>query len=852
MKNYRDLSLRYIKTQKRRTVLTIIGIILSVSLITGVQILYTSMLDYWERDAKENGNYHGYFYDVDYDKASRIKNYTGVESAYLTRKEGYVYARNASDGKVIFETQDVINSKEEHLQLEFMAMEEKSFNELKLKIEEGRFPKSSDEIVITKWLLGKLDGVKLGDRLDFWVSTRGEDGRSSQRRNYKIVGIIGNTSGVISNSMFTFMDEKKEGKYNVFINVNNPRNTYKMADNIGRDLGLEVHENMGTKYNFMGNEQLLYVYGGSADRESNLSTLLIIALITSIIIISTVAVIYNSFNISVIEKTSEYGLLRSVGATPGQIRRLVLKEGSLMAIIGIPLGILAGFLGIKGLYTAFEMLSLKVIEKLNLRIILRPQIFIVSILLSAITIYISAAIPAKRAALMAPVEALKRVDKNIKIKRAKRSRFIKSIFGAEGEIAYKNLRRNRKRFLVTVFSLALSVTLFIGFDSIIKQVFYVTKNNEMRSYSYSVIAADKEKHKRIFNDIKNMDNVERVYSKAVVDILVKPKADKIIRENIWWNPDKSGSVYLYNSSVNIMDEGYFNEVKDHILKGKVNIDALNEGGVMLLQRNIKQQNNSKKYVDYTNYQIGDDIEFVPRNSISDREGNFEKSYEKAEKSGAKVIGILNDIPVYAEYPREGLYFITTEKGAEMLKLRNTKPRMDIFKKPKTEGKEIVKYFEVAKEKGEITYFHDIDKAAEENRQFFITIGIVVYGFITLIILISSVNIFNTVSSNLFTRKREFGVIKSIGMSQASLRKMIYLEGFYYGLFAIIFGGAAGLGLSYLFHLTINLSMNIKWITSLNSFFIAALGVTAITALSTYLPLRKLNEENIIESIKKDE
>lgn len=851
MKNYKDLSLRYIKTQKRRTVLTIIGIILSVALITGVQILYGSMLDFWERDAKKAGNYHGFFYDLNYENASRIKNYTGIESAYMTRDEGFVYGKNASNGKVIFETQDVIKSGKEQLQFEFTAMEEKAFKELNFKIEEGRFPKSSDEIIITKWLLGRLDGVKLGDRLDFWVSTFGENSESSGRRSYNIVGIIGNTSGVISNSMFTYMDARKDGKYNVFINVKNPRNTYKIADNIGRDLGLPVEEkNMGTKYKFVGNEQLLFVYGGAANRDSNLTVLLGIALVTAIIIISTVAVIYNSFNIAVIEKTSEYGLLRSVGATPGQIRRLVLREGSLMAMIGVPLGILSGFIGIKGLYMTFEILNLKVMDDLNLRIVLRPQIFIVSILLSAVTIYISAAIPAKRAALMAPVEALKRVDKNIKIKKAKRSRFIKKVFGPEGEIAYKNLRRNRKRFLVTVFSLALSVTLFIGFDSIIKQVFYVTKNQELRNYSYSVIAADREKHNSIFNDIKNMDNVERAYSRANVYILVKPQEDKIIRENIWWNKDKSKPVYLSNSSVKIMDEGYFKEAKDHLLKGKVDINALNEGGVLLLQKNMNFS--TKKYIDYTNYQLGDDIEFIDREKINEGEEGWENKFQNEEKNKARVIGILNDLPVYDEYPNEGLMLVTTEEGAEKLKIKAKQTNIDIYKKPKADGGEIVKYINGAREKKEITHFHNVEKMAENDRQFFLTIGIVVYGFITLIILISSVNIFNTISSNLFTRKREFGVIKSIGMSQASLRKMIYLEGFYYGLFAIIYGGGAGLVLSYLFYMVMELSMNTRWITSLNSFFIAAAGVTLITALSTYLPLRRLNEENIIESIKKDE
>lgn len=177
----------------------------------------------------------------------------------------------------------------------------------------------------------------------------------------------------------------------------------------------------------------------------------------ALIIVSTIAVIYNAFNISVIERISQFGLFRSIGATPKQIKNLVYREAFLLTVIAIPLGFGLGVIAMKVVLYIISLIQDDIALFENMKISISPIVFLVTSVLASITVFLSARGPARRASKVSPLEAIKNTKdvKKEKIKKTGNTRIIRKLFGIEGEIAYKNLNRNKKRFIITVFSMVL-------------------------------------------------------------------------------------------------------------------------------------------------------------------------------------------------------------------------------------------------------------------------------------------------------------------------------------------------------------------------------------------------------------
>ena len=127
----------------------------------------------------------------------------------------------------------------------------------------------------------------------------------------------------------------------------------------------------------------------------------------------------------------------------------------------------------------------------------------------------------------------------------------------------------------------------------------------------------------------------------------------------------------------------------------------------------------------------------------------------------------------------------------------------------------------------------------------------VYGFITVISLVSVTNIVNTISTNINLRKREFAIIKSIGVTPGGFNKIIYLESLLYGVLALIYGIPIGIGLVALMNIilgdVIQFGLELPW----DSVFIYIIGIFVITFISSYIPMKKINKENIIDNIRQE-
>ena len=173
----------------------------------------------------------------------------------------------------------------------------------------------------------------------------------------------------------------------------------------------------------------------------------------------------NSFAISVMERKKEFGLLSSIGATKKQLSYTVFFEALIEGIIGIILGICGAYIGIGTVIIIInnligDILVLKLNLVTNIVFIIIPVIFMI------LVIFISALVPSRRAAKVSPIEAIRQND-DIKInkKKIKTGKLVNKLFGIEGEIALKNIKRNKKKYRVTIVSLFISIVLFISFSS---------------------------------------------------------------------------------------------------------------------------------------------------------------------------------------------------------------------------------------------------------------------------------------------------------------------------------------------------------------------------------------------------
>ncbi len=557
------LTIKNLKLNKKRTIMTIVGITLSVALITAVSSLYSSGIkSLTNYEILQKGRYHVAFYNVPVENVYVFENNKEVKDFYLTKDLGY----------------SKIDSKNEYKPYAFVkSFTKDALENLSVRLVSGRFPENSGEILIPTHLKtnGRLN-LKVGDTITLNIGKRiADDGYElgqdnpmqlsdyseeeinanteeiikghkvnekiidASEKNYKIVGIIERPDSNIESysapgyTFITYEDEKGL-KGNVDLFALYTKDGVKDAVELTGGL-LEIDEKIIEDAKKIGTErggiELLISKAGDSKkyeigvngylidletnpiRNSDVSGLgIILIIVISIIIFTSVFCIKNSFSISITEKIKQYGMLRSIGATKKQIKKNVLFEGLILGLIGIPLGILCGFIASYLLVIVSNYFLHKLSNgSFGLEFVFPIMAVIISIILGAITIYFSALGSAIRASKISPIESIKNsADIKIKRNKVKSPKIIKKLFGIGGEISYKNLKRNKRKYRTTVFSLITSVFVFIALSSFMTMAYKEVKNElNYTEYNLSLTTKDLTNEKfQKFSDTTTFDNIE--------------------------------------------------------------------------------------------------------------------------------------------------------------------------------------------------------------------------------------------------------------------------------------------------------------------------------------------------------
>ena len=854
MKILNKLTITSLKLNKKRTIVTCIGIILSCALICAVAGMVTSFQYSLINDTiKKDGSYHVIFKDVPLEQEKYITSNVNVKESMIMQTLGYAKLEG---------------SQNEYKPYAFIQeMDKESLKNMGITLIEGRLPENSNEIVIPEHINsnGKLN-LKVGDTLNLDIGKRMFDGYELNQNNpaysysyeedydvnnekidvkmhkdYKIVGIIERPSfesyDAPGYTVISYLDKSNiQEKQDIAVIYKNVRDTYKVTEDI-----LNKVEDYKVEYNLD-----LLRYSGVSDNTGVNATLFWLAvIIISIIIVTSVFVIRNSFSISITERFRQYGMLASVGATSKQIKKNVLFEGAILGLISIPIGIICGLLAIYILVNLVNIILGEYLSGFTLYFAISPIIILLTLVLSIVTIFLSCLIPAIRASKISPIDAI-RSNNDIKIKGRKLRvpKILKKLFGIEGEIALKNLKRSKKKYRTTILSIFFSIVIFISLSSFIEYAFKLS-NTYYEKVDYNILVTDRENETAketldYFNKILKLENINRYTIKKELDFYVsEDKYASNDAKELWYNGGNDLE-YLPIYVVAIGENAY----NDFVNKLGGDIEEYKNGGI-LINKNVTSRNGKRIEYDVLNCKEGDVLEGYSKYIYNEDGSN---SVEEEDKYEIKINKITEECPfgISKQYMTSGIpYIIVSDEFIEKYDYRVYNMYIDSSNPDKLQ--EEIEKTDINM-KNNITNYEEI---AKENNALVLVISIFLYGFIAVISLIGITNIFNTITTNMALRSKEFAVLKSIGMTDKEFRKMINFESLFYGLKALIFGIPIGILLSYFIYAAITNMFETVYKLPYMAILISIVFVFLVIWTTMRYSLKKAEKLNIIDTIRNE-
>ncbi len=841
MNSYKNLTNKYLKANKKRTIMTILGIILSVALITSIgSFLKTIEHSMIESMRGRTGNYHVVFVKGSKELLSRVSSNPKVKTVGL-----------CEDG----EKAKIYNDKS----IQIQKFDKNGLSLAAYEIKEGKLSENDNEITLEEWILSYFDKKpKIGDS----IKLKFENGSEKQ---FKLVGIVKNQMKTQAQGIGSgIVNTEKIDVSNASILVN----IYEKGDMQNTVKELKSYSN---EKNVVSNDYLLKMLG-QGDGLNMKSTYPAVGVIIGIVVIATIAVIYNSFHISVVQRVKQFGLLRAIGATPKQIRAIVFREATILSLIAVPIGLLCGIIAIYAIIAVLASFKGSVIN-MKLEVIIDPMVILISAAVGLVSIYASALIPASFASKISPLLAISNRINIVKENIKKKKSFITKVLKIESTMALKNIKRNKKRFRITVFSMSISVVLFIVFASFFKMTSEVSsKVNESNKMQFILSSKTEKNKEQVFTenfckDLSSIGEIKSIYnnySPIISGALMNSnKNDKMAvskKKDLFKKASLAGKDMTYiKSCMNVYEDNKLNDTKQYIKEGTVDIDKMNsENGVIIVKSNVISDGKTI-VTPVADLKVGDEI-YIDKNGISSnkKDNPDNLSFNSNNLVKAKVIAVTQQEPFdFNKKNNEDLKIIISKKFAESLtkendnlkfKIDNINLKIRDENKSEILGDNLKKLVNRYNDKMNVINIIDMNKSSNAASM---QISILVIGFVVVVTLIGSVNIVNTMTTNILIRKNELAALRALGMSPKSMNKMIYLEGMLYGAFGSIYGSVVGVALTYALYKGMGNINEFQWHTPWAVIGIAVVVCIVIGFLSVIAPLRKIHKENLIETLRNE-
>ncbi len=853
MKILNRLTIEHLKHNKHRTVVTIIGIILSTALMVGIGLLFSTLRDNAIKTTKEYSGSHHVSFEMSYDKIDELEKQSSVKEFSYTSKVGYALVNDEDMYESYYR---IISADNNYLE--------------GINLFKGRLPKNENEIIVEKDASSNLkinDTVKMevGKRVDLEGNDLNDtplqneykcddDGNNCElvtyekltdlkEKEYKVVGIYTRTNYSNTPGFLLITNNAKTSNVTVYVEYKNPSKAYDNTDKLLDSLDLKLSDKE-IKYN----DSLLGYYGVSKYSNITDSMSSVMAIVLGLISIACIIVIYNSFAISVMERKKQFGLFSSIGTTKKQLRYTVFFEAIVVGTIGIILGIISAYIGI-GLLLLFINSLLPDIFGTNLALATYPIFIIIPIVFMIITILVSAFIPATMASRVSPIMAIKQSD-DIKIKGKKlRTPFYVKWFSIEGELAYKNMKRNKKKYRITIISLFISIVLFVVFSALMEYGFGgIDKYADLTDYNYSITLSYNKENEKDANDIvKKVLDTKTVEEYSIINdfSLNAYVANKNIHSDKFKEFLKEYNLEPYgepNVSFKVLDDESYNKYKKELGLKEDKYIVLNNYSTFIYKNNERKQ-----------------VEEIPFNKLEqlnivyyspEKEFKLDNIYF-ADKMpfGIEHVDAINIVTIVVN---EKLYNSIAEVSLDEM----GSTYFEMVMKVKDDSK-IDELFDEKNDSNILsekvrTYTLNIEKAMQMTLNLVLVVKVLFYGFISLVTLIGVTSVINTINTSMALRRREFAVLRSIGLTPRGFNRMLVFECLLFGIKSLLYALPVSIGLIFLIHKSVtNLVTFNNVLIPYKSILIVIVGVFAITGLCMWYATSKIKKENILETIRNE-
>ncbi len=879
-----EYTLDFVRRNKRSSIAIMLAILLTTTMMSSLcGLLYTMWSDFVRLSIEKEGNWHGELFDTTYGSdLSLIENFSSVDDV-MVKGQWYV-------GKISNDKRDYIiyrNATSEY----WNSMPEKD------TILEGRQPKNANEIALSKQYFESNPSTKIGDKITIPIGYRTLNGNSlepvapkSKSESFKktseiTLTIVGKmdvtTSSVVpAYTALGYLDKKSikpNDNITVYLRFKNMRDTYKELPKLAKSLGWKTNEY--GKYNLKYNSNyLLKMLVFSPEQKASMNSIEKFAtpIMYFTIAIFTVAVfvmvIYNAFSLSANARLTQLGILSSIGASPKQIRKSVLFEGFLLTIIPLPIGLFLGWLLCDRLIIYINSINSSTGTQSVVYTYGIPA-FLPAVLLTIITVWISALIPARKVSKISPIEAIRQGD-SIKIKKSHKYSLGK-IFGIEGELAMNALHARKKSYRTATISLTLSFLLLTGFLHIIAnqegaEAVYGSDAYE-KQRDISIHLANGESVEPAF--IEKLSKTEGVKSSlyylkmSAATWLTEKDASKELAENGGfkgvvsskkYSPiERNGKFRIYSAIIGLDDKSFTEYCRQISVDPKIFYNTENLTSIVYNKEEDinRSTRRDKVYIDYLNLSIGDNLKLNER--ISD-EGKGDYTFNM------KVGAITNKLP----------QIINTNSRYTLIQIVPMSIVQEISKNYNEEGRlrsnNMMGLFKVdnhedipkVKEKLESIYnkaygsgdysIEDVVENEEKDASGRKTMNLIVSFITGLLAMIGLSNVLATVSGNLRSRRQEFAMLRSVGLSPDGIKKMLALEGLFLGITPLLLSIPVQIAIVYIF-LRINEIHFIEYLpfAPLSTIIGFTVLILFIVISSYMIGYKQLKNENIVESIKNE-
>lgn len=846
------LTLRHLKENKSRTVITTIGIIISVAMITAVFVALASFMQLSADISYLSGGHKQATFYINQEQYEKLKNDDRIEtmgiSANLNEHSSYKLEHGASDRN---RTGDFYQGDYTHL------------NQMITCDYDGVIPKNGKQIAVEQefieknnldWKIGDTVKIPVGlrytyDEDDNKIYTGGmffgnEEFEKQGYEEYKITAILHDNPALLEQNILQGMElSQLNGKDDLRLTatIELKEVNYKSLD-VLREI---VKEYDITEYGFNSDYLATHL---AISQNSDISMLLpIVFIILIIIIIASVVLIYNAFAMSISERVRYLSMLSSVGATRKQKKLSVYYEGIILGAIGIPVGILSGVIGIGITLKAVgsKIISTGMIagvtdSNMSLKVVLPIWAIIGIILFSVLTIFISSFVPSHKASSVTPIDAIRqREEIKVKPRTLKSPKIVRLIFGYEGELAHKNLKRNGRKGRVITASIALSVILFLSvnqFCTLFSQSIDMESNVP---YQIEILVNYKDKES-VAKDLDSISGIDRYYSTKtdyfrvmkdsegpITDVFADSKALTKSYSNFF---NKLQFVYI-----NMLDQKDFDEL---CKKNNITIDKNSDTVSAVIMNNVDHKSNSNNKL-YNDSILGKTITMY--NSDVKLVGfvDYDKDNYVCNLNSASTVSVYTSVDaLYNQY-------LKSDKKAE-----DTGSFLYQFGIETDSHEQVMESIYDLDGKYDAMYSYDIVEQLQMMNTIMFVMQVFVYGFISLITLITVANIINTISTGIQMRRKEFAMLKSVGTTPKGFNKMVMLESAFYAIKAVVF--ALPISILIAFGMTKALASDaVAFSISIPLYLCVIAVVFVIVGITMLYSVHKVRKDNIVETLKEE-